>query len=163
MDRSISVGSCRSDSYARSGTGSPRELTHKLQVERRANDSLRDQLNDAIRELNVLTESRAIPQGQHVPEQARLLREAQTVVKELRDDMVTLQAENAELRRQTNESEAIEELRTLRPAHEAAVERHKREVKESRFKLLRTQQEKQKLKQQVSDLEVELASRPKSL
>eukprot|EP01061_Rhynchopus_euleeides_P006814 TRINITY_DN15835_c0_g1_i2.p1 TRINITY_DN15835_c0_g1~~TRINITY_DN15835_c0_g1_i2.p1 ORF type:complete len:475 (+),score=217.23 TRINITY_DN15835_c0_g1_i2:45-1469(+) len=98
--------------------------------------------------------------GYTASHQSRLLDETQAVVMELKDDLLRMQEENAELRQSSTNRDAQEKLRELQIAFDSAVERHKKDLKEARFKNLRLQQERQKLKQTLSELEVELATRP---
>eukprot|EP01063_Lacrimia_lanifica_P012734 TRINITY_DN19422_c0_g1_i1.p1 TRINITY_DN19422_c0_g1~~TRINITY_DN19422_c0_g1_i1.p1 ORF type:complete len:495 (+),score=256.77 TRINITY_DN19422_c0_g1_i1:102-1586(+) len=146
--------------------GSPRELSAKLQAERRRADALKMQLSEAVDSINEMRSVDDARRGEYpvgLPEQARLLHDAQQVVLELKADLGALQAENSELRKLTVSTEAQERLRELQMAFDSAVEKHRRETKENRFKTLRLQQEGKKLRIQVQELELELAARPKSL
>ena len=111
-------------------------------------------------EVNAAGTSSSSPgQGAGYPSQARLLEETQQVVSELKADLMRLQKENSELRHNTTH-DAQGRLKELQVEFDSAVEKHKKEVKEARFKTLRLQQERQKLKQQITEIESELAARP---
>eukprot|EP01059_Diplonema_ambulator_P033388 TRINITY_DN6958_c0_g1_i2.p1 TRINITY_DN6958_c0_g1~~TRINITY_DN6958_c0_g1_i2.p1 ORF type:complete len:473 (+),score=212.65 TRINITY_DN6958_c0_g1_i2:30-1421(+) len=145
--------------------GSPRDPSSKLQADRKNNDALRAQLADALIELRTVSEARSgsVRSELSMPEQARLLQEAQHVVIELKDDLMALQQENSELRRQLESDESKQPLESLRASYDESLDKLKKELKEARFKNLRLQQEKQKLKSNVSELELELSGRPSTL
>eukprot|EP00756_Hemistasia_phaeocysticola_P031445 Hpha_TRINITY_DN16354_c0_g1::TRINITY_DN16354_c0_g1_i1::g.60314::m.60314 len=143
------------------GTGAEGQLLHQLHLEQKRSDALRQQLMEAQHALRRL---RAQPQSASavvMEDQGRLLKDAQGVVLELREDLLQLQRENAELRERAEIAEVqAADLQEIRKAAIETEERHRRELREQRYKLLRAQQERQQLAGELEVAKTSLDSRP---
>eukprot|EP01062_Namystynia_karyoxenos_P058189 TRINITY_DN4963_c0_g3_i1.p1 TRINITY_DN4963_c0_g3~~TRINITY_DN4963_c0_g3_i1.p1 ORF type:complete len:729 (+),score=276.84 TRINITY_DN4963_c0_g3_i1:88-2187(+) len=135
------------------------QLLHQLHLEQKRSDALRQQLLEAHHELRRLRAhgaptSAAEPHTALVLEgQGKLLKDAQGVVLELREDLLQLQRENAALRGRLAAGPDGADLQRVREAAAEAGERHRRELREQRYKLLRAQQERQRLADRVAVLD----------
>eukprot|EP01065_Artemidia_motanka_P021546 TRINITY_DN25782_c0_g1_i1.p1 TRINITY_DN25782_c0_g1~~TRINITY_DN25782_c0_g1_i1.p1 ORF type:complete len:594 (+),score=201.02 TRINITY_DN25782_c0_g1_i1:63-1784(+) len=140
---------------APAGAGAEGQLLHQLHLEQKRSDALRQQLMEAqhaLRRLRTQPPSpSSSPSALVLQDQGRLLKDAQGVVLELREDLLSMQGVNRALK---------ERCESLEAAQSGPDERsqHRRELREQRLKLLRAQQERQRLSDRVLELEASAGS-----